>query len=118
MMLAFLGLLLVGGPLGQEQDRPEPTPMKCESGPVHRVFGGTSWLVYGCDDGASVVIVSGPDSPASPFYFLLAFSDGAYRITGEGNGDQAATGAAFEELKSLDRSAITALAEEASRASD
>jgi hypothetical protein len=118
VITAIVGLLLAAGPFGQEQSQPEPVSLKCERGPVHRVFGGTPWLVYGCDDGASIVIVSGPGSPAAPFYFLMAFKDGAYWITGEGNGNQAATTAAFEELKLLDRSAITALAEEARGASD
>lgn len=78
-----------------------PTPLACEVGPVEREYGGSDWLVYGCSDERSFVLVSSPDSPANPFVFMFLFADESYRIRGEGNGDQHATSAAFEELSKL-----------------
>lgn len=76
-------------------------PMKCETGPVRRTFGGSEWEVYSCEDQASMVVVSVQGNPASPFYFFLKSTEGSYRITGEGNGDEKASGAAAHALESM-----------------
>src|ERR1700722_9045111 len=45
--------------------------LNCKIGPIENIYGGTKWLVYGCDDKASVVVVTAPGNPAMPFYFFF-----------------------------------------------
>jgi hypothetical protein len=80
---------------------PAEKPMQCVTGPIHRVFGGTKWLVYSCDDLNSMVVLSEEGNPASPFYFLLHKQGDAYEISGEGNGDRAASDAAGNEISAM-----------------
>ena len=90
----------------------EPPPLSCEMGPLTKSFGRTNWLVYACDDGHSLVVVSGEGNPAIPFYFIFAWKDGAYQLYGEGTGDKKVTQAAFDELSKLDKAGIEDLREE------
>jgi hypothetical protein len=83
----------------------EQPPLQCTAGPIKKTYGNTPWLVYGCDDGQSIVIVTAPGSPAAPFYFM--FSEGHLR--GEGTGNKAATDAAYNELQRLTDADIKAL---------
>jgi len=94
----------------------EPTPMRCEMGGIKRDFGGSTWIVYGCADGASLIFVSDTGSPAMPFFFILTPKDGAYLLTGEGNGDRTYTQAAYDDLKRLGEPEIEALLAETSAA--
>jgi len=89
--------------------------LNCNIGPANRTFGGSDWFVYGCDDRHSVVVITAPGSPASPFYFMFAHKDGAYRLIGEGTGNKAATQAAYQELSILKPEDIAGLFAEASR---
>ena len=75
--------------------------LKCDQGPANRTFGKSPWLVYGCNDGRSVVVVTAPGSPAMPFYFMFSFSAGAYHLVGEGTGSKVVTDAAYRELSKL-----------------
>jgi hypothetical protein len=102
------GLLTVFGTCGLA----EAQQMKCEIGPVQKTYGSTQWLIYSCNDGRSVVIVSAPGSPAAPFYFFLYPSDGTYRIEGEGSGNKSATDRALTELQRLSEVEIAALIDE------
>jgi len=83
--------------------------LKCETGPVQRTFGSTPWLVYSCDDGYSVVVISAPGNPAMPFYFMFSRDGAGYHLEGEGTGRRESTAAAFEELKRLSASDVEAL---------
>jgi hypothetical protein len=77
----------------------KPTPLNCDAGPDKRSIGGNEWLVYGCDDGASIVIVSAEGNPASPFIFsFIRDLLGKHHLRGEGNGDKIGSKAAFDEL--------------------
>ena len=82
-------------------EQPAPSPMKCETGPLYRQFGGTDWTVYSCDDEHSMVVISRAGNPASPFYFILTPKSGAYAIHGEGNGSRMASDAAGDDLSRL-----------------
>src|SRR5688500_14839846 len=93
----------------------EPPPLSCEIGPLTKSFGRTNWLVYACDDGHSLVVLSGEGNPATPFYFIFAWKDGAYQLRGEGTGDKKASQAAFDELSKLDKVDIESLLQEATR---
>jgi hypothetical protein len=90
-------------------------PLKCDAGPVAKTFGNSQWLVYGCDDGRSVVVVSAPGNPAAPFYFMFSPSKGGYRLVGEGTGSKQSSAAALSELRELSASQVVALGAEARR---
>jgi hypothetical protein len=77
--------------------------LRCETGPIIRMFGGTEWLVYSCDDRRSMVVVSAQKNPAAPFYFLLTPVAGGYHVDGEGNGSKQASDAAGDELSRMSR---------------
>ena len=87
----------------------QPQELRCDIGPVTRIYGQGQWLVYGCSDDRSVILVSAPGNPASPFVFSLIFQRDAYQLHGEGAGNKAATAAAFDELKKLSRQDIASL---------
>jgi len=84
-------------------------PIKCKAGPIDHSFGGTEWQVYACDDGRSVLARAKDGNPAAPFYFIVAAEGEAYEVYGEGTGDQAASDAAYAELRQLAPAAISEL---------
>ena len=92
----------------QAQDA-KPPPLKCETGPVHRQYGGTDWVVYSCNDEQTMVVVSAAGNPAGPFYFLLSRRSGTYAIYGEGNGSKTASKAAGDELSQLSQATLADL---------
>lgn len=107
-------LVAVAGPscAGEEEQRPN---LNCDVGPLHKTYGKTNWLVYGCDDLKSLVVVSDVGNPAAPFYFMLYVKpDDGMIVYGEGNGKKSATKAAFKELKRLTRSDVATLFAQAS----
>jgi len=94
----------------------EPPALNCDQGPAHKVFGGTPWLVYGCNDKRSVVAVTAEGSPAMPFYFMFTYGNDTYRLYGEGTGSKARTDEAYGELSKFTKSEIERLYAEASSA--
>jgi hypothetical protein len=81
----------------------------CEFGPIQKTYGKTSWLVYNCDGGQSVLIVSAPESPAAPFMFRFIARDDGYVLQSQGTGNKEFTGAAFGELKVMTVQDVEAL---------
>ncbi len=106
-------LTVVVVPVAAAGDEPasKPPSLKCDIGPVNKTYGMTHWLVYSCEDQRSVVIVSAPENPAMPFYFMFFPHENGYRLHGEGTGRKEATSAAFEELKALSEEDIALLIE-------
>jgi hypothetical protein len=92
LLVAVLAAALAALPVFAQQ-----AELQCMAGPVKKTYGNTPWLVYGCNDGQSIMIVTAPGSPAAPFYFI--FSGGHLR--GEGTGNKAATDAAYNDLQRL-----------------
>jgi hypothetical protein len=90
----------------------KPPALKCEVGPVKKTYGSTPWLVYGCDDGKSLIVVTAEGSAAMPFVFIFTSVDGSLRLSGEGNGDKSLTDAAFAELSKLNAGDIENLIRE------
>jgi hypothetical protein len=86
--------------------------LKCDVGPVRKTYGMTQWLVYSRDDARTLVIVSAPESPAAPFYFIVYPKGGGYQIEGEGTGRKELTDAAREELKRWSERDIKSLIEQ------
>lgn len=75
--------------------------MQCFFGPVSKKFAGAPWLVYACDDGKSLVVVTSQHNPASPFYFLISPNGGALNIHGEGNGSKTTSDAAGDDIRKM-----------------
>ena len=119
MIFGLMALSVMAGPARADPrpsapETPSQTPqaqpgMKCETGPVTRTFGGNLWLVYSCDDKATIVVISSQGNPATPFYFILNPKGSGYAIYGEGNGDKAASDAAGGDLARLTPNDIAAL---------
>jgi hypothetical protein len=76
-------------------------PLQCDIGPITKVFGSVPWLLYSCDDGKSLVVVSAPGSQAAPFYFFFSPEGSGYHLRGEGTGSKPLTDAAYKELEGL-----------------
>lgn len=87
----------------------EKQVLKCNTGPVNKIYGKTNWLVYSCNDNATAVIVTDAGNPAMPFVFTLFKKDGGYQLTGEGAGSKEFADAAYNELKELSESDIKSL---------
>ena len=104
---AYLGLLLASL---ASADEPR---LQCDIGPIKRVFGSVPWFVYACRDGESLVILSPPDSPASPFYFVLSSQGKHHQVRGEGAESNAVTEAARKDLEALSSSDIVGLLRDA-----
>jgi hypothetical protein len=88
----------------------------CTIGPVTKTYGQSQWLVYSCNDDKTLVIVSAPGNPATPFYFTFLPTDAGHRLFGEGTGKKEATAAAFEQLKSLSEEDIANVIKETKEA--
>ncbi|GLQ49924.1 hypothetical protein ACFFJT_01010 [Dyella flava] len=101
----------------QGAEASQPPNLQCLVGPITKQYGNTPWLVYSCDDHMSVVIVTAPNSPATPFYFFFYRSDGGYNLRGEGTGDKHLTDAAYAELKLLTDAQIMSLVAETQKLS-
>lgn len=118
----FLALAAFAPPAVTDAPPPGSAPaasapsLNCDKGPLNRTFGGTAWLVYGCEDGKTLVVAAREGNPAAPFYFILYPKGDGHGLYGEGIGDKKATAPAFEDLKRLDSAAIAALVAEAEQA--
>jgi hypothetical protein len=84
-------------------------PLQCDIGPITKEFGSVPWLLYSCDDGKSLVVVSAPGSPAAPFYFFFSPEGRGYHLVGEGTGLKSLTDAALRDLKLLSDAEIAGL---------
>lgn len=112
-LISFVLCVALSGAAGTVHGQvPVARPLKCEFGPISKIYGGTPWLVYGCGDNRSVAIIAAPDNPAKPYYYLFSPTDTGYWLTGEGTGSRRARTAAFAELKRLTDADVKALIEE------
>jgi hypothetical protein len=90
-------------------EEPAPQSLKCDIGPVAKIYGRTQWLVYSCTDNRTLVVISAPGNPATPFYFTFYPHENGYQLSGEGTGRKDVTNAAFNELKALSGTDIVAI---------
>jgi hypothetical protein len=89
---------------------------RCDIGPVTKTYGQGQWLVYSCNDDKTLLIVSAPGNPATPYYFTLLPTDAGHRLFGEGTGKKEATATAFDQLKSLSEEDIANVIKETKEA--
>ena len=73
-------------------------PLKCEIGPSSMKLGGNIWLVYVCDDEASMAVVPTAFDPTWRYIFYLKPHSGAWEIEGVGDGNEQARDAARADL--------------------
>lgn len=106
--------MMAGSVLGQAASA-GAAQLDCNRGPVQKQFGGSPWLAYACSDGRSVVLVSAPGNPATPFYFMFSATASGHRLVGEGTGAKAVTDKAYGELKELSSQQIMQIFEDAAR---
>jgi hypothetical protein len=104
-------VLNVSSAIAEDEDS-----FECNIGPVTKTYGQTQWLVYSCNDDKTLVVVSAPGNPATPFYFTFLPTDAGHRLFAEGTGKKEATTAAFEQLKSLSEDDIANVIKETKEA--
>ena len=110
LLAAVLPVIVLPDAVAQGPSQPK---LVCDRGPFSsKTFGGTQWQIYGCTDNRSVAIVTAPGSPAIPFYFLLAWIDGVYTVSGEGTGRRDLTAKAYNDIIKLTRPQIDAVVKE------
>ena len=106
-------LLMMLAPISaMSEDSVEKRSPNCDTGPLHKTYGGSQWLVYSCPDNRTVVLISAPGNPAWPFIFAFYVDKKRYRLSGEGAGSQEASAAAFNELKAFSEKDIVTLIEQ------
>lgn len=108
-----IALILITSSFSAVGNAGQRPALQCQIGPLHKVYGGSEWLVYGCTDGKSLVVVSAPGSPAMPFYFFFSRDSEGYHLRGEGTGDKHTTDAAYRDLAALGVGDVQALIVEA-----
>jgi hypothetical protein len=97
----------------------KPGTLQCKTGPAQREFGGSTWLVYACADGRSVVLMAPEDHPSHPYYFMLMPGANGPKLIGEGWDREGLTNAAYDELnKALSREFAATLHAEATAAAE
>lgn len=112
--LGGVALALASPAYAEESEATKPVALSCEAGPAERYFADVQWYVYACDDGASIVFVTGPKSPPDlSFVFIVAEENGAYTVHGEGNGDRALTKPAYDAITAMSGSDFRGLHAEA-----
>jgi hypothetical protein len=101
------------------------TQANCKFGPVAKSFGGTPWLVYGCNDGRSIRLVAASGSVLEGYVISVRWDNhyGEYVTTmttrvGTTSEDLKASYPAATEVGRLSASDIEALFAEAKSASD
>ena len=95
----------------------EEPALQCNIGPATTQLGGNAWLLYGCADGRSVVVVAAPPNPASPFVFIVApDGGGGIELHGEGTGAKSATQPPYERLNSMSSADLATLFQQAQQA--
>jgi hypothetical protein len=110
----IIALALASIPCASAIASPKSGGLSCTLGPATKTFGGNSWLVYGCNDGHSVVIVTAPGNPAAPFVFIFTSGSKGMELHGEGTGNKELTDAAFKQLKALSPADVATLFQQAS----
>src|SRR5688572_16375760 len=69
--LSAAALVIAGCSTHAVRETAASTRVHCTAGPLPASFGALPWLLYACDDGRSVALVSAPGNPAAPFTFVV-----------------------------------------------
>ncbi|HVI57741.1 MAG TPA: hypothetical protein VM619_02555 [Luteimonas sp.] len=96
MKVLVLALLLA--PLSAAAAEPE-APLACQSGPVQREFGQTTWNIYACADDKSIVVVPLTAINGEFGYFFVTPNGQEVVVAGEGWGQDVSFQPVFQQLK-------------------
>lgn len=81
-----------------------PAAQHCPHGPLLQSFGGASWLMYGCDDAATLLIVTAPGNPAAPYAFVVRPTDAGVEVHARnGRSGRAAPAGAEAAARDIER---------------
>ena len=108
-----LAALLATAAVAAEPESGGKPVLSCEIGPTSKEIAKAQWLVYGCADRSSAIIVSG-EPEAGPFYVMIFAKSGQYRIHGEGGTSQQQI-AALKALRAMTSKQLSVLAREANQ---
>jgi hypothetical protein len=112
MVATLLISLLIGG--SSLEAATEQAALQCNVGPAVMELGGNDWVVYGCVDDQSVVVIANSPNPAAPFVFIIMPNgSGGIELHGEGTGAKSATKPAYDALSTMSGSDLAALFERA-----
>lgn len=107
-MIAACLLLLVTGSAFAAGHPEGKHAIACTTGPVTKAYGGMSWLVYGCADARSVLVVRDGDSQSSE-YIMLSPARKGVRVVSEGWGEEGNGNPVFAKFKAMSASDLRAL---------
>lgn len=110
MRSACIALLVLAGQAFAAGPAEKLNKLACESGPLAKTYGGVSWLVYGCADQRSILVVSS-HSDTSEYIMLSPLRDGV-QVVSEGWSQGSAGNTAFAELKRMSAKQLIELATE------
>jgi hypothetical protein len=78
-----------------------PPQPRCDVGPMTIELGGNDWLVYACDDRASMAVAPRRDGAGPPISFYLRPRAGTWEVQFVGEGENQEDAAARAELLSF-----------------
>ena len=114
IVIVLSALLAASSPAESAAGQPA---LQCNIGPATKQFGGHDWILYGCEDGHSMVVTAGAPNPAAPFFFLVTpDGQGGIELHGEGTGAKSATKPAYDGLATMTSADLAALFQQARQA--
>ena len=115
-MIAACLLLSVAAPALAAGHPHKKETVACTTGPVTKTYGGSTWLVYGCADGRSVLVISNQGDQNTSEYVMLSPARTGVQVVSEGWGDVGNGNAAFAQLKGMSATDLESLLAETSEA--
>lgn len=114
----MVATLLISLTLGGSSPEPAAEPRYSNATSVRRQCSwGGDWVVYGCVDGRSVIVVASLPNPAALFVFIITPDDsGGIELHGEGTGAKSATKPAYDVLGTMSGSDLAVLFQRARQA--
>ena len=103
-----LALALASSPAAAAEPNDE-SALACESGPVQREFGASTWNIYACSDGKSVVVVPLEVVNGEFGYFFVTPDGQNVVVAGEGWGQDASFQPVFQQLNLVTTSELAAI---------
>ena len=117
MRCIYFALVLGLAPLSIAAAGPaEQAALACEIGPVQREFGASTWNIYACSDGKSIVVVPLAAIDGKFGYFFVTPNDQGVVVVGEGWGQDTLFQPVFQQLKQVTAVELAAIVQSAKAA--
>src|SRR5690348_10722657 len=91
----------------------DDSTLACETGPVQRQFGASSWNIYACSDGKSVVVVPVKVVNGEAGYFFVTPNGQSVTVAGEGWGKNSTFQPVYQQLQRITTAELEAIIESA-----